>query len=1314
MHFSSTDDSLPVAVRAYRWLIIVALLAMTVLVAAPPAALAAPSDNLAGATVIPTLGPFPFSDSGTTTTATREAGEDGTCGNFPSDPAISTRSVWYKFTPSTSGWLVVDTLTSSYDTVLEIYVGNSAGATYPLVSLNCNDDARPGAVLQSLLSIPVAPSAGLSYYIMVRSFGSSQTGGSLTLHASFSSQQQIYVDGTSGNDANPGTHPLLAVQTIQKGVNIASTGANININTGTYNEQVVIHQNLSLTAGGGAVLITGAAPSVTLTSGAQITLNGAITANSVQVDQAGSPGARIADGVALVVSGGTITVGNGTYAENLTISKDVTLTNIPGQGPYLQPAAGTAINVTGGTVTLTGLNIVAPTGLNSAGTVTANDNWWGNGSGPGGVGGVGGTGSQITGSGVTVTSWCFEPNPTCTSITAPPLLEFVSQPQNGTVGVSIAPPNVQVRVQSSGSTVTSFTGPITLIIGTGPGGVPTPTINGASSVAVNAVSGVATFTSLIFNRAFNGYILSASTTGLTSVNSGSFNIGVGTPTVTIDTPASSSFTFGDPPFTVGATTSPAGLAVTFSSNTTGVCTVSGTAVTIVAAGTCTIQATITATADYNSASTTRDFTINGASQTIQFSPAAPSGTFGTMVTVTATAQPSGNAATLVLDGSSTACTLNSSGPGTITLNITTGTGTCVITGSGGAGGNYAAAPPQNLSITVQKATQTITFDTPPNNTTFTLATPSFTVGAFATPSGLPIVFASASPSVCTVSGTTVTIVAGGTCVINANQPGDPDYSAANQVTNSYPINRIPAIFTISVPDKTYDGTPLPVGTVTWTSPASQPGGHTLDYMYTGISGTSYGPTATPPTNAGTYQIVATLNGPTYGGSATDTATIMPKPVTFTVSVPDKTYDVAPAGPPTVVLSGGSPPLPSAATGFSFQYIGTAATSYGPTATAPANAGTYQVTATPTSGNYSGTANAAFTINKATQSISGFLPIPDHVYGDPSFALSATATSGLPVDFSATGNCTFERGKVFITGAGSCTITASQPGNANWVAAADVPQTFTINKVTQSITFNSLPTRAVSNPPFTVSATATSGLPVSFSATGGCSVSGTTVTLSGVGTCTITASQPGDANWGAAADVPQTFLIVTSFKAFVPLLLVPPYPDLVGSFTLSDPTVKAFDPVLITVTITNNGNAPASNFWVDFYINPLMPPTATNQPWDQRCGSVRCKFGIAWYVADTIAPGKSIKLYSTASSYYAKNTDWPGYFEGTKLNLYLYVDSWNPGIADGAVIEKNEANNRAELHLGGVQAAAAPFASAPTPTQALPALPDRPARPSENH
>ena len=48
-------------------------------------------------------------------------------------------------------------------------------------------------------------------------------------------------------------------------------------------------------------------------------------------------------------------------------------------------------------------------------------------------------------------------------------------------------------------------------------------------------------------------------------------------------------TYGVAPFTIGATAS-SGLPVSFASLTTAVCTVSGNTVTIVAAGTCTIQA----------------------------------------------------------------------------------------------------------------------------------------------------------------------------------------------------------------------------------------------------------------------------------------------------------------------------------------------------------------------------------------------------------------------------------------------------------------------------------------------------------------------------------------------------------------------------------------------------------------------------------------------------------------------------------------------------------------------------------------------------
>ena len=58
--------------------------------------------------------------------------------------------------------------------------------------------------------------------------------------------------------------------------------------------------------------------------------------------------------------------------------------------------------------------------------------------------------------------------------------------------------------------------------------------------------------------------------------------------------------------------------------------------------------------------------------------------------------------------------------------------------------------------------------------------------------------------------------------------------------------------------------------------------------------------------------------------------------------------------------------------------------------------------------------------------------------------------------------------------------------------------------------------------FTIGATASSGLAVELSATGGCVVTGATVHVTGPGTCAITASQGGDADYAAAPDVTRTF------------------------------------------------------------------------------------------------------------------------------------------------------------------------------------------------
>jgi len=159
----------------------------------------------------------------------------------------------------------------------------------------------------------------------------------------------------------------------------------------------------------------------------------------------------------------------------------------------------------------------------------------------------------------------------------------------------------------------------------------------------------------------------------------------------------------------------------------------------------------------------------------------------------------------------------------------------------------------------------------------------------------------------------------------------------------------------------------------------------------------------------------------------------------------------------------------------------------------------------------------------TQTIN-FAPLSDHTYGDPDFTLDATATSGLPVTFAATGACTNNDTTVHLTGAGTCTITASQDGDDTYNAAPDLTQSFTVAKQAQTINFAPLSDHTYGDPDFTLDATATSGLPVTFAATGACTNDDTTVHLTGAGTCTITASQDGDDTFEAASAATQTLAV----------------------------------------------------------------------------------------------------------------------------------------------------------------------------------------------
>ncbi len=181
---------------------------------------------------------------------------------------------------------------------------------------------------------------------------------------------------------------------------------------------------------------------------------------------------------------------------------------------------------------------------------------------------------------------------------------------------------------------------------------------------------------------------------------------------------------------------------------------------------------------------------------------------------------------------------------------------------------------------------------------------------------------------------------------------------------------------------------------------------------------------------------------------------------------------------------------------------------------------------------------SFAVGKVAQTISfTTTPPAGAVVGGPAYTVSATSSSGLAVVFSAdvssAGVCTVFGSSVSLVGAGTCTVNADQPGDATFQAAVGVQQSFAVatpSLSVQTINFTSAPPAGATagGSPYVVSASASSGLPVSFAAdptsAGVCTVSGSSVSLVGSGTCTVDANQPGNGSYQAATQAQQSFAV----------------------------------------------------------------------------------------------------------------------------------------------------------------------------------------------
>ena len=520
------------------------------------------------------------------------------------------------------------------------------------------------------------------------------------------------------------------------------------------------------------------------------------------------------------------------------------------------------------------------------------------------------------------------------------------------------------------------------------------------------------------------------------------------------------------PFSIASyATTTSGLAATFVSTTTGVCTISGSTITLVTSGTCTIRASQAGGTDgsgtlwASAPSVTSSFTVTNiaaTAQTITFAALTAKETTAADFTVSATTtSPLTVTYRVTPSTSSGICTVTTTGEVDVT-----GAGLCSIDAvqAGGVSGGTTYAPATTVTRTFNVLTstaQTITFAA--------ISDRLSTAGTFSVSptalSGLAVTVTSQTTSVCTISSGTVTTLIPGTCTLRATQAGGDvgfiRYTAAPDVDVSFNVQDTQTITFNALTEKLTTAANF---TVSATSDSSL----TVTYR------------VTPSTSAGICTVTTT-------------------------------GEVAVIGPGVCSID-------------ALQVGGT-------------SGGISYVAGTPVTRTFNVMAPTAQTIT--------FAGITDRLSTAGTFSVSPTASSGLAVTVTSqtTSVCTISSGTVSLVTDGTCTLRAVQAGGDDgfirYTAAPNVEQSFTV-LATQTISFGSLGEKFTSDANFTVTGTASSGLPLTFSTTSATSIC--TVTPSGVvdvvgpGTCSITANQVGGLEsgsgktYGAAPPVTRTFMV----------------------------------------------------------------------------------------------------------------------------------------------------------------------------------------------
>lgn len=616
----------------------------------------------------------------------------------------------------------------------------------------------------------------------------------------------------------------------------------------------------------------------------------------------------------------------------------------------------------------------------------------------------------------------------------------------------------------------------------------------------------------------------------------------GTLTITGGTSQTITFTMSGPKtygstFTIGAT-STSGLAVTLTPSGGG-CTGSGTTtlasdsivVTAAAAGSnnCVYTASQAGDGTYAAATdvvqtisiSTVTLTITAANKSINEGDSAPtftssvSGFIGSdsatvtsaTYTFTGTGGTSYSSSTSVPSGAGT----YSNAPSGATLSF-----------SSGSSANYTLSYANGTYTITALSSQTIAIDdsTLTYNTTLTLSLSNAGSGSGS------VTYTLTSGSGCSLSSTTLTALSGtGTCVVTADKAAGGGYAAASDTA------------TITLAKATQ--------TITFTQPSSLANGSSQTLSYSASSGLtvtitnnssskcSVSGTSVTGNSVGTCDLTASQAGNSNYSAATDVNR------TFEITAPGRSLRSQ-----SINLSGGTLPYLTTVSMSGTGYSGTGSITFslnsgncslsGNQITAQGSSGSCIVTVNIASDSTYNSAsnNATFNLVRANQVIN-FTQPQNMLVGESRQSLTYSASSGLPVSLSnnSSGICSVYTSGTDPERNGTCSITATQGGNANYNPATSVTVTYSITSVVkkqQNLVFNQPSAMLTSDPGQKLYYFSMTTVPINVTVNSPsiCTVRDGNVYPVSAGQCSITVYQNGTVEYDPAS-ITRIFNIVSN-------------------------------------------------------------------------------------------------------------------------------------------------------------------------------------------